>query len=79
MEHVSIATAALQKARPQFENFEQQHFKNKADCDQSLNKKILGGPGSDLDNLLNSLTQRFSDEQSAPEPWYQRWWRKIFF
>ena len=79
MEHVSIATAALKNATPQFENFEKQPYKCKADCDRNLNKKILGGPGSDLDGLLNSLTQRFSPEQSAPEPWYQRLWRKIFF
>lgn len=81
LEHVSIVIAGLQKARPKFEGFETPHFKYKADCDRNLNRKILGGPGSDLDNLLNSLneTQRFSEAQSEPEPWFQRLWRKIFF
>lgn len=79
MEHISIAEAALKRATPELEAFEKPHYSSKPACERDLQKKILGGPGSDLDDLLNSLAQRFSEEQSEPEPWYQRLWRKIFF
>jgi RHS repeat-associated protein len=68
-EHVDIATKIFKSSASQFEAVEKVTYESKEACEAAK---------ADVEKLLDQIHQQINEAENGPEPFFQRWWRKIF-